>query len=573
MLHTTPARRGLQHQQSRHVLQNAMSSAVLTSASLEEIETGVPVGAMEALEKAPAERTEADVGAILGLCTGLAALEKYPGYTRKELARRMSLVRYAAGDVVFYEGDPPDGYRIILTGSVYGMKQSADVVAAAAAAGVVELADGPVEGIATADGDESRASVHAHDAEREGRRERRVLQRGRAMEAFSQIIFTLRAGDGFGEGAMQKVAEQNVDDQRARKEGVPSASSSSSTLGNQKTLVGEEEGGEEAGEEALARKYGVRGATIKCAEPCDMLLVSLEDYVQILELAMQRDLEERVEFLAQRPLFYGWSTTRLNQLAKCITVQKFLPNKPIFVQGSEGKFLWIIRRGSVKVVREIQVGRNRQTHAPIYKLLQCASLGQGRFFGELSIIRNTPHSASAIAASKTILYKLPKPEFTKFIIDKTLEIVQRTAGSYPSDAELVASYRDHLRWEQYKSRLVSQIMREKTARKELETFHNPSIRGFSSRRGPSSPNNNLHIGVRSSTPQPRRRQRSSSAMGSYGSQQGRSQQRRSQQGRSHERGRSHKQGRERKSSSRSSRSQTIKSFRRTSSKTSESKRY
>ncbi|KNC48280.1 uncharacterized protein AMSG_04510 [Thecamonas trahens ATCC 50062] len=428
-------------------------------------EAHLPAPALQALEKTAVERSVDDIAAILAICESLPAVSKYPRHTRRELARRMVLVRYAAGEVVFYEGDEPDGYRIILAGSVYGMKQSADAAAAAAAAGVVALADGPVEGISI---EPSAPSAADPPADKGGVPAPR-LKRGRAMETFSQIIFTLRAGDGFGEGAMQKVSSWDDDS-------LPGTS----------------------GVEEHKRKFGVRGATIKCAEPTDILLVSLNDYVQILELAMQRDLEERVEFLSQRPLFYGWSSSRMNQLAKCMTIEKFLPNKPIILQGSEGKFLWMIRAGSVKIVRELKVGISRKTSEPVRKFLHIATLGVGEFFGELAIIHNAPHSASVLAASKCVVYKLPKPEFTKFIVDKALEIVQLTSANYPSDAELLAAYREQLTWERYKSRVVERVLSRKRTRRELQSYSNPTLRGFRSppslpsRGSPTRPPSQLH---------------------------------------------------------------------------------
>eukprot|EP00300_Choanocystis_sp_HF-7_P002777 c12110_g1_i1.p1 GENE.c12110_g1_i1~~c12110_g1_i1.p1 ORF type:complete len:437 (+),score=84.47 c12110_g1_i1:66-1376(+) len=379
-----------------------------------DLRTKVTARALASLMKPSHFRTDEDVDSIIDVATGMPAFDRYELATRRELCAKMQYSKYEEGEFVFYEGDEPDGYYFILSGSVLGLKRT---------------------GGAAVSGDARYA----------------------ALDNLSQINFVLKAGQAFGEGAMQTSAEGLLN---------PNFKANKATV-------------------------GLRGASIKCGEPTELLVLSLDDYVGVLAKAMQRDLDMKVSYLAQLPLFLGWTARRVNDCAKCMTVESFAPNKAIVFEGGEGTALWIIWRGQVRVVRQLTFRQLRRD--PMTGLsssverrvhLEIARLSEGELFGELSILSNSPCSASVVAISKVVVLKLPRTEFAKHITDKALQSITALAALYPSDETILARYAERTQWEAYKRRLVKEVMREKDARRVAASFKNPSL-GFSLSRRPT----------------------------------------------------------------------------------------
>lgn len=384
----------------------------------------VTPAALEAFDRRSADRTEDDVSAILDMARGLAAFDNFTEATQRELCGKMRYMACAESDVVFHEGDEADGWYVILSGSVYGLKKGSTL------------------------GGTSLATPEAS-------RYRSVL------ESVSQVIFRLHAGEGFGEGALQESAEAVLD---------PSLASP-------------------AKEPGAKPHAGVRSATIKCAEPTELLVLSLEDYRDIVAKALQRELEAKVSFLATLPIFLGWAARRLNDCAKCFTIERFAANRSICLQGQDTHALWIVWTGQVRVLRQVAYrGRSVDplTGAVRYEsrrvLLEIAQLSEGELFGELAITRNEPHSASVIAACKCVVLKLPRSEFAKHITGKTLLMVESISRQYPSDETLLARYNERRTWEAYKRQLVGEVLKRKADRRVVESFRNPSA-GFAALRG------------------------------------------------------------------------------------------
>jgi CRP/FNR family transcriptional regulator, cyclic AMP receptor protein len=108
--------------------------------------------------------------------------------------------------------------------------------------------------------------------------------------------------------------------------------------------------------------------------------------------------------LRQVPLFAELAPEQLQSLSKELTEEQFPAGTRIFSPGDASTSLYLIREGKVKVVLP---GAAEE--------VVLAILGDGDFFGELSICDGRPRSAGVVALESTSTYVLPREAFLRFI--------------------------------------------------------------------------------------------------------------------------------------------------------------
>jgi CRP/FNR family cyclic AMP-dependent transcriptional regulator len=87
-------------------------------------------------------------------------------------------------------------------------------------------------------------------------------------------------------------------------------------------------------------------------------------------------------------------------------LRSYQRNEVIFEEGNQGDEMFIIHRGSVRILKKTTGGEERSL----------SILGPGEFFGEMALIDNSPRSASAIAEEQdTQLIVLDKSKFTYMV--------------------------------------------------------------------------------------------------------------------------------------------------------------
>ena len=109
-----------------------------------------------------------------------------------------------------------------------------------------------------------------------------------------------------------------------------------------------------------------------------------------LSLSLKRDL------IAKVPFFQNASEYLLLDIAKRLTPLVFTPNDTIFEEGDEGDSMYFVGKGLVQINQSGQ---------------QITTIGDGSFFGEISLIFKQPRSASAISMGYSDLYRLCKHDF------------------------------------------------------------------------------------------------------------------------------------------------------------------
>ena len=122
---------------------------------------------------------------------------------------------------------------------------------------------------------------------------------------------------------------------------------------------------------------------------------------RILREARLERAEEHPLELQEVELFKGRKAETLAALEACMDQRSFKAGEAIFRRGDEGDELFLIRRGSVRIMLPVD---DKQSH-------HLASFGRGDFIGEMAFLDRAPRSADAIAFADTDLYALSRQRF------------------------------------------------------------------------------------------------------------------------------------------------------------------
>ena len=102
---------------------------------------------------------------------------------------------------------------------------------------------------------------------------------------------------------------------------------------------------------------------------------------------------------ASKP-FRNLNPTEQEALRKIAVEQHFSAGQQIFKEGDTGDGIYVVKEGSV----EISVAMNQNVRRVF------AKLGPGEMFGEMAVLEVKPRSATAIAATNTQVYFIPREE-------------------------------------------------------------------------------------------------------------------------------------------------------------------
>jgi CRP/FNR family transcriptional regulator, cyclic AMP receptor protein len=112
-----------------------------------------------------------------------------------------------------------------------------------------------------------------------------------------------------------------------------------------------------------------------------------------------------VDLLRSIPLFASLDHEELTGLAELLKTQVYSKHDTIFWMHEKGEHLYIVESGTVRISYTDKEGLETDL----------ATLREGSFFGELSLIDGGPHSATARAATETVLLKLDRASFYHFL--------------------------------------------------------------------------------------------------------------------------------------------------------------
>jgi len=172
----------------------------------------------------------------------------------------------------------------------------------------------------------------------------------------------------------------------------------------------------------------VRSASIETLEDCVLLRINRKDLELIIKefphvrVVMDEFYRKRViDMLLQiSPLFSSLNDEDRKDLMSRFESVMLDTGDVIIREGEEGKALYLIKNGAIKISRK---------HPETGDVMPLAILKEGDFFGEISLLYNTPTTATCAAMMPTNLFRLPKPKFQEIIMmhPQILETVSTTA--------------------------------------------------------------------------------------------------------------------------------------------------
>ena len=116
------------------------------------------------------------------------------------------------------------------------------------------------------------------------------------------------------------------------------------------------------------------------------------------------------EMLAKIPVFENLKPRELRQVAGIVHRRQFVPGEYVFFQNDPGLGMYVIEQGEVSVFLLGNDGTKKEV----------AVLKDGDFFGELSLLDESPRSASVIAQSDANLIGFFRPDLFE-IMEKSPE--------------------------------------------------------------------------------------------------------------------------------------------------------
>ena len=112
-----------------------------------------------------------------------------------------------------------------------------------------------------------------------------------------------------------------------------------------------------------------------------------------------------VDLLIDIPMFDEIKADDLKALARHMNFMDFKPQEIIFTEGDKGGFVCFVTKGTLDVIKRNEKGKD----------IVIASLGKGRSIGEMSIIDDSPRSATVKAKTSSTLLILTRKGFGQLI--------------------------------------------------------------------------------------------------------------------------------------------------------------
>ena len=115
--------------------------------------------------------------------------------------------------------------------------------------------------------------------------------------------------------------------------------------------------------------------------------------------------EKLSEILHNVPIFDNLNKRDLAWIEKNIHVRNYNRNEIVFAEDEPGVGLYIIVKGSVRISKKETDGED----------ITLATLDSGQFFGELSLLDDSPRSATAITTEPSVLLGFFHPDLMSLI--------------------------------------------------------------------------------------------------------------------------------------------------------------
>ncbi|OHT16102.1 cyclic nucleotide-binding domain containing protein [Tritrichomonas foetus] len=218
--------------------------------------------------------------------------------------------------------------------------------------------------------------------------------------------------------------------------------------------------GDSFGRNALQQDV-VRGETIVCVDHVYVLRVGRKQYQEMIQNAVS-GLDGETQAFANTFL-QGLCPLPGMHIATSVSRKVFPSNTVVMKQGEEPEGIYYILRGSAAVVREVPFPSKKE---PVSRLVEIDELFTGATFGIRSLCLNTVENVSVIAKCELITLFLSRSDFYRKVdIQKQRKVLP---PDYPDDATIRKLFKQQTQWEEYKKKVVREVLAHKKARRELK---------------------------------------------------------------------------------------------------------
>jgi len=175
--------------------------------------------------------------------------------------------------------------------------------------------------------------------------------------------------------------------------------------------------------------FALRRADIPMSIPASTVFLTHETP----EREQRKAAEERatrVSALASVDLFGGLPEAMRQELSEQLAYMPFAAGEAVTREGDQDEGLFILVEGEASV----RIGSGREER-------EVAKLGAGQFFGEMSLMTGEARTATVLATTDLVTYRMNKPAFQRVLADKP-EIAEQIAEILVSRRTALSAARD-----------------------------------------------------------------------------------------------------------------------------------
>ena len=104
------------------------------------------------------------------------------------------------------------------------------------------------------------------------------------------------------------------------------------------------------------------------------------------------------------PIFEGLTFRDLRKIELIVHERTFMPDEVVFYERQPGTGMYVVKKGLIRLTKTMSGER-----------ITIAELGEGEFFGEMSLLEEYPRSAQATAVLKTEVLGIFRPDLLDLI--------------------------------------------------------------------------------------------------------------------------------------------------------------
>lgn len=187
--------------------------------------------------------------------------------------------------------------------------------------------------------------------------------------------------------------------------------------------------------------YALRRAGIPLSIPASTIFLTHETPEREQRKANE-DLEERLAALASVDLFRGLPENLRADLAHQLAYAPFAEGEAVTREGDTDDGLYVLVSGEASV----RIGSGREAR-------EVATLQAGQFFGEMSLMTGEARTATVVAATDLVTYRVTKPAFQQ-MVRETPEIADQIAEVLVQRRSALSAARDE-RDDQRRARMTT----------------------------------------------------------------------------------------------------------------------